>query len=277
MANEDEGATPGIPAPMEAPFDFSDHGSKAVVQYVPVQGLYGEFADALRSILRVALREEQIDVQTVDRRGKSVDSFRAKAEKPHEDDANRPKYIDPPAEITDLAGVRVIVFLESDVTEVSNLVRRVFDVREMFAVDAPSGYRSLHLTVALREDRYQLLEYKRFVGRPAEIQVRTVLQHAWAEIEHGIGYKPTVPIPEPIRRQLRDLSGTLGTADHGLQGVASQVAREQITGEIAATAERSAAVGPVEATPTVGGGERAVHESTPSHIPEGGEEPPDVG
>ncbi|HEV7564404.1 MAG TPA: hypothetical protein VGO31_00405 [Microbacteriaceae bacterium] len=278
MASEHERAIPETPASVEAPFDFVDHGSKAVDDYRPVHGIYGEFADALRSILRVALREEQIMVQTIDARGKSIESFQVKAEKPHEDDANRPKYAHPVAGITDLAGVRVIVFLENDVTEVTNLVERVFDVREKLFVDASSGYRGLHLIVALRDNRRELLEYKRFAGRFAEIQIRTVLQHAWAEIEHGIGYKPTVPIPEVIRRQLRDLSGTLGTADHGLQEVASRVEREQIAGELAAQVpEAPTPVGPVEGAQSVAGDERGVGDpATGDPVVRGGE-PPEIG
>jgi putative GTP pyrophosphokinase len=230
MASKDEGSRPEASASGEEPFDFADYGSKALDGYLAVQGLCGEFADSLRSILRVALREEQIAVQTIDARGKSAESFQAKAEKPDPDDANKPKYGDPLGDITDLAGVRVIVFLEKDVSDVRNLVDRVFDVQEERAVDAPSGYRGLHLIVRLRDNRRDLLEYKRFAGRPAEIQVRTVLQHAWAEIEHGVGYKPTSVLPEAIRRQLRNLSGALATADEGLQSVASQVKTEQLEG-----------------------------------------------
>jgi putative GTP pyrophosphokinase len=259
MANGDGGATSA-----EAPYDFAARGSLAVDRYLPLRGLYEEFADGLRSILRVALREEQITVQTIEARGKSVDSLRAKAERPHEGDANRPKYVDPLAEITDLAGVRVIVFLEQDTAEVGNLIRRVFDVPEDFFVDAPSGYRGHHFIVALGENRRELLEYKRFGMRRAEIQVRTVLQHAWAEIEHGIGYKPTMPVPEAIRRQLRDLSGTLGTADHGLQEVASRVERDLIA-HVSATSSPDALttpqVGPALST---AGGEGVVGEPATS-------------
>jgi hypothetical protein len=38
--------------------------------------------------------------------------------------------------------------------------------------------------------RGKLREYSHFSGLKCELQIRTVLQHAWAEIEHGIGYKP---------------------------------------------------------------------------------------
>jgi putative GTP pyrophosphokinase len=271
MASEDKGAIPDPPASAEARFDFAGHGADAVERYLPVQALYEEFAETLCSILRVALREEQIKVQAIEPRAKSVDSFREKAERPHEADANRPKYPDPlagMAGITDLAGVRVVVFLENSVTEVSNLVHKAFDVLEVRPVDAPSGYRSLHLTVALRDDRDQLLEYKRFVGCLAEIQVRTVLQHAWGEVEHGIGYKASVPPPDPIRRELKDLSGSLAGADRVLQRLTLEVASGRKT--------ESAIADPAPSSPSPGGGEHGVGEATASDAPKDGGESPKV-
>jgi ppGpp synthetase/RelA/SpoT-type nucleotidyltranferase len=51
------------------------------------------------------------------------------------------------------------------------------------------GYQSVHYLVQFSPERCALPEYQRFQGRIAEIQVRTVLQHGWAEIEHDIQYK----------------------------------------------------------------------------------------
>jgi len=53
----------------------------------------------------------------------------------------------------------------------------------------------------------------------AEIQVRTVLQHAWAEIEHDIQYKSTITIPTEIRRRFVALAGMLEIADREFQGI----------------------------------------------------------
>ena len=46
-----------------------------------------------------------------------------------------------------------------------------------------------------------------------EIQIRTVMQHAWAEIEHDLGYKSKEDIPDKYRRQFSILAGLIELAD----------------------------------------------------------------
>src|SRR5262249_19774054 len=53
----------------------------------------------------------------------------------------------------------------------------------------------------------------------AEIQVRTVLQHAWAEIQHDIQYKSVTTIPVAIRRRFMALAGLLEIADREFQAI----------------------------------------------------------
>ncbi len=231
MASVDQGPfdhEAGRPTP-EAPFDFPRHRRIAVDQYAAVRGFYDECAQTVRAVLKVALQVEQIRVTSVDGRGKSVKSFGEKAERRDENDANKPKYPEPLKEITDLAGVRIIVFLSDQVEEVSTLVEREFDVREREEVQQESGYRGLHLIVTFDSGRFVLPEYRRYRNRTTEIQIRTVLQHAWAEIEHGTVYKTKAPASDAVRLKLRDLAGALATADDGLQSVVSQAEREQLS------------------------------------------------
>lgn len=71
----------------------------------------------------------------------------------------------------------------------------------------------------LKPSRTNLPEYGRFKGLTAEIQVRTILQHAWAEIEHDIQYKSVETIPVSIRRRFMALAGLLEIADREFQAV----------------------------------------------------------
>ena len=130
------------------------------------------------------LDEAGINYLTVDGRAKSVDSFAAKAGRT----ANGlPVYPDPLRDITDQIGIRVITYVRSDVAAVADVLGSqltVLDDRDLgqeTASEGRFGYASRHLQVT------------RNGGPNAQVQVRTVLQHAWAEFEHDIRYKGTVP------------------------------------------------------------------------------------
>jgi predicted RNase H-like nuclease/ppGpp synthetase/RelA/SpoT-type nucleotidyltranferase len=130
------------------------------------------------------LDEAGINYLTVSGRAKSVDSFADKAARTVD---GEPAYPDPLTDITDQIGIRVITYVRSDVAAVAEVLGsqlRVLDDRDLgqeTASEGRFGYASRHLQVA-RED-----------GPAAQVQVRTVLQHAWAEFEHDIRYKGTVP------------------------------------------------------------------------------------
>jgi putative GTP pyrophosphokinase len=75
------------------------------------------------------------------------------------------------------------------------------------------GYLSLHHVASLRPDRTYLLEYRRFSGLKFEVQTRSILQHAWAEMEHDLGYKTLESVPREARRRFSSLAGLLEIAD----------------------------------------------------------------
>jgi hypothetical protein len=67
------------------------------------------------------------------------------------------------------------------------------DMGQVTASQGRFGYSSRHLLIALDAARESLPAYEQLHGRVASVQIRTVLQHAWAEFEHDIRYKGTVP------------------------------------------------------------------------------------
>jgi len=81
------------------------------------------------------------------------------------------------------------------------------------------GYISLHYIIKLNAARKQLPEYERFKEWKAEIQIRTILQHAWADIEHDLGYKSKDTVPRNIQRDFNRLSGLLELADKEFLGI----------------------------------------------------------
>ena len=72
------------------------------------------------------------------------------------------------------------------------------------------------------------MEYKAFKGIKFEIQIRSILQHTWAEIEHDIGYKSKLEIPRDIRRQFSRLAGLLEIADNEFVNIKNSLNQYEI-------------------------------------------------
>ena len=123
-------------------------------------------------------------------------------------------------DITDISGVRVITYFPDTVDQVASLIEREFEGSSRRSVDKRAaldpdrfGYLSLHHVIRRKTDRAQLGEYKRFAEYSLEVQTRSILQHAWAEIEHDLGYKSGSDVPRELRRRFARLAGLLETAD----------------------------------------------------------------
>lgn len=133
-------------------------------------------------------------------RAKEVSSFVAKAAKCEAD--GRRKYSEPFDEIYDMLAARITVFTPAAVEQVCAVVRAEFDVHEEIdkgkerRARGEFGYASTHFTVRLAPDRGTLPEYRPLVNCIFEIQVRTVVQHAWAEFEHDVRYKVDIPVEQ---------------------------------------------------------------------------------
>ena len=142
------------------------------------------------------LDDAGINYLSVSGRTKSVASFASKAERR---DENGLLYPDPLVDITDQIGVRVITYVHDDVAAVAELLAEelaVLDDRDMGLETARAGrfgYASRHQLVSVDASRTVRPAYEPLRRRSASVQIRTVLQHAWAEFEHDIRYKGTVP------------------------------------------------------------------------------------
>ncbi len=174
-------------------------------------------AEAVELVIQL-LDEAGINYLTVSGRAKSVASFAEKAVRSV--DGVR-LYTDPLHEIGDQLGVRVITYVRDDVDAVAELLADqvvVNDDRDLgreTASEGRFGYASRHLQIALDAARVGQPAYGHLAGRNVQVQIRTVLQHAWAEFEHDIRYKGTVP-PEHAHdfdRRFTLAAGLLELAD----------------------------------------------------------------
>lgn len=205
--------------------DLAAHAQAAVSKYLREQPFYQDLAAAIARLIEECLKKRKIKVHSVQHRAKEASSFEFKASIPSAVDPAKPKYSDPLKEITDLAGIRVITHFPGTLAEIDRLLSDEFDIIERsdksveLMEDEKFGYQSIHYLVRIKRDRTRLAEYERFANAVAEVQVRTILQHAWAEIEHDIQYKSANTIPSSIRRRFMALAGMLEIADREFQAV----------------------------------------------------------
>lgn len=127
--------------------------------------------------------------------------------------------------VTDLVGIRVILLYPNHVDATVTLLESEFRVLEKIDKRPQTdpdkfGYSSVHLVCTVDDTRRAPLpEHCRFLRIPFEIQVRTILQEAWAEIEHRIVYKTEVEAPTELKRLIIRLSGSLEIADEQFQEI----------------------------------------------------------
>jgi putative GTP pyrophosphokinase len=160
----------------------------------------------------------------IEHRTKDINHFREKITRPGK------AYSEPLTEVTDLCGIRIILRRISDVETVVKLLRSEFlidDANSIYKSEELDvdqfGYTSIHLVIKLDKNRLLLTEWKDFSTIKAEIQVRTVLQHAWALISHSFDYKVGSDIPRQLRRRLFRLSALFELADSELDQIAENV------------------------------------------------------
>lgn len=209
----------------EKTFDFDKHKNAAMAQYREKRRLYEDLAETVTRILNDTLKSAEISIHSIQARAKTIESFGDKAAKASPVNPQQPKYSDPMEQITDLSAVRIITFLPGVVAQVCRCIESEFtvleksDKSEELMDEGKFGYQSVHFLVRLPLNRVNLSEYKRFSDLTFEIQIRTILQHAWAEMEHDIQYKSASVIPAVIRRRFIALAGMLEIADREFQAL----------------------------------------------------------
>ena len=225
--------TPTPRGPRIAP-EVGDSVGSAVREYAERHPELRLAADQFAQLVTSILDDAGINYLSVTGRAKSVASFAAKAARTVD---GRPSFTDPIREITDQIGIRVITYVHSDVQAVADLLDDqvvVHDDRDMgleTASEGRFGYASRHLLVGLDDARADQAAHELLRGRQAQVQIRTVLQHAWAEFEHDIRYKGTIPdehVPD-FDRRFTLAAGLLELADREFSTIRDRL-RTEMTG-----------------------------------------------
>lgn len=195
---------------------------------------YQSFLDAvLREFSRMAA-----PLAIVQARAKGVPSFAEKILRKRQDymDPANPLPPDPLLRLTDLCGGRVIVQTASQLKDICRLIERAFDIDWPNSDDASKrlkttefGYRTVNYIVLPNAEKLKaagiaipvppevLGSTRRESPEPtrlkAEIQIRTLLEHAYADIGHDLAYKTEVKVPARLLRSFAAVAAVLETAD----------------------------------------------------------------
>jgi putative GTP pyrophosphokinase len=195
--------------------------------YSQKQFLYLSLLTNVQQLLETLLSDKEIHHLPIQKRVKTFDSLMRKM---------ITKEYASPEQVTDLGGLRIIGYIKSDVRKIDDVVQQNFEVDPPGKEDKAKelgvnrvGYLSTHYVVSLSKKRTSLPEHKKYDGLSFEIQVSTILQQAWAEIEHDRNYKFAGELTEEIKREFFLLAGLLEYADNGFQRLSDDIERYSAT------------------------------------------------
>lgn len=200
------------------------------LSYNPVLAeILGNVEEKLRKTIKLASNP------TYKSRVKSFNSYYRKVLRLKASEAEKANFVP----LTDMMGIRVICAFLEDLSEVEKQVKENFDVREVEYKGAQQnfrefGYESVHVLVAIPQD---CMPKENVLPLPdsivCEIQIRTILQDAWAEVEHELVYKTEfTPFDLPLKRKLASMNASLSLADIIFQEIRDY--QKKLQGEVEA-------------------------------------------
>lgn len=201
-------------------FDFEEaafHGFHAQHR----QGMEAALAQYLATLTEVLAQAGGIEVSRIEGRIKEKTECVRKFSRKYRtalEESNTPYTI--AAYISDLIGVRVVCLYEDEIDKIMQAVRQHFEVMDVTdktaaveGTEGAFGYKGLHLDLKPRwtPQMAPVLHGLPVVGYPFELQVRTIVQDAWAVLDHKIKYKKS--IPSPLKRRINVLAALFELAD----------------------------------------------------------------
>ena len=191
---------------------LSPHSEAILDEYRAQLPLFKTIEAQLKTTIRNCLSDAGIHVAGLESRVKTESSLAGKLE------LKGYKYKSL-ADITDILGIRVITFYRDDVDVVASAIERLFEVDWENSVDKRKlhdldsfGYLSLHYVCRIPDMPFRV-----------EIQMRSLLQHAWANLYHDTGYKSGLEIPKEYIRNMNRLAGMLELADEQFSHIRTEL------------------------------------------------------
>jgi ppGpp synthetase/RelA/SpoT-type nucleotidyltranferase len=162
----------------------------------------------------------------------AIHSVTGRAKKPMSaaEKVSRKKYGRPRTQLTDTIGVRVITSYSRGVEDVVRRLRDKYEIDDANSVDkrqslglAEVGYRSIHVVLTLGKIGATGEAAELLLRSKVEVQVRSIVDHAWAEIEHELRYKSGVELSREIQRRFAALAGALELVDREFDNLAQEL------------------------------------------------------
>lgn len=177
---------------------------------------YDRARENISEALEEYLKENNISFVTIESRIKNFESFYEKI--------SRKKYSNPFEENEDFCGIRIILYFQNDIEKVNKIIEDNFIIEESEnkstkLEDNEFGYRSNHLIIKVKDSWCVTPNYRGLENIKIELQIRTVLMHTWAAIEHKLGYKSNQELPKNLKRKLYLMSAQLENADMQFQEI----------------------------------------------------------
>ena len=208
-----------------------------------LQRIYDSYSSLLNSVLQKIEQKLKNNIHlasmpTYKSRIKSFPSYYKKVLRQKPQEATQNNHL---VTLTDMMGIRVICAFLEDLDEVQSQITTLFKIKEIEKHGADQtfkefGYESIHILVEIPQDcfpeSYGADGIKLQEDTVCEIQIRTILQDAWAEVEHELVYKSDFnPFDKPLRRKLASMNASLTLADIIFQEIRDY--QKKLQGELA--------------------------------------------
>ncbi|MDI9370963.1 MAG: RelA/SpoT domain-containing protein [Synergistota bacterium] len=187
-------------------------GKKYMQQY----SLYREFATRASNLLESLVEQDGIQLYSVSGEAKPTENFLQSFD-PQADAA--------PTSLTDIADlccVKVLVHFPEDVEKVEKVIHQEFLVdmsRSMTSskLDDPDrfGYPAVYYTLSLNQARASMREWSKYKDLPFSLEVRTVIQEAWAANTPKLMLPTDASTKRRMQRKLFRVGALLEEADEG--------------------------------------------------------------
>lgn len=187
------------------------------------------FLDVMSSVIEILQKNVKLSSQpTYKSRVKSFESYYKKVLKLKSEQFSQGNKL---IYLTDMMGIRMICAFLEDINDAVEQLKNLFEIKEVEVKGAQKkfnefSYESTHVLIKLPDEIITKL-YEKYPNLEhlsdelvCEIQIRTILQDAWAEVEHELIYKTEFsPFDMPLRRKLASINASLTLADITFQEI----------------------------------------------------------